>query len=157
MLLLAGTIVLATGGAEVLTQLFGTRVFLVPTDQDWRYLAVKDAPYLAIVLMTFLSAPLPEELIFRGLPLALVLGINRHAPHSRYLRPIICAIIIGGFLAMFADIHSDSGDLNVLTAAWSGAVYFAVAFLTRSLWIPIAAHFFNNLFVFGQWLGWWQL
>lgn len=153
--LLLTAVVLTTGGQELLTHLYWKDLALIPRDQDWRYLAVHDAPEAAVVLMTLLNAPIPEELLYRGMPLALVLSLNRHAPHSRYLRSIITTIIIVSALAAFSTGHSESGALNVLTTAWSGTIYLAVTFLTRSLWIPIAIHFLHNLYVYSQWLDWW--
>lgn len=150
---LAVIVVLDSAGVQLIVDTFGEHLSLVGVHEDWRYLAIEGAPPLSVVLMTFLSAPVAEEVAFRGLPLALI-TVTALIPRLRRWQPLVTSGIAIVAVTAFAFNHHAFGALNVATTAWSGALYMATALLTRSLYIPIAAHFATNLLVFAQWLDW---
>lgn len=155
-LLLAGIIMLDYAGSQLIMHALGGQLSLVPLHEDWRYLAVRDATPAVVVVSTLLGAPVPEEVIFRGSTLLLIAFVHRSS-HLRQWHPLIIMGIVISIIVLFASIHLPSGTLNVATTAWSGTLYTFAALLTRSLLLPIAAHFAYNLSAFGQWLDWWDL
>lgn len=84
------------------------------------------------------SAPLFEELLFRGL---------LYVTLRTRLRPVAAALVSGGLFAM-VHLYSVGGFLEVF---WTGCVFALGYEKCRSLWPCILAHGFNNLIVFG-WL-----
>ena len=155
-LLLTFTILLDSAGTRLVTDVFSSNLPLIALHDDWRYLAIKDAPPISVVFMSLLSAPVAEEVFFRGLPLAL-LTLVWATPRLHRWQPLVSTGIVLVGVTAFAWHHEPSGALNIATAAWSGSLYIATAMLTRRLWIPVAAHFVHNLLVFAQWLDWWQM
>jgi len=76
------------------------------------------------------TAPLCEELFFRGLIHHGLSGVWSHAP----------ATIASGFI--FAAYHLDLGVLIPFTAV--GAMYAWAFQESESIWVPICAHFIAN-------------
>ena len=87
---------------------------------------------LAMVLVGMLSAPVVEELAFRGLLLPNLM--HRVAPRAAVL----------GSAALFALVHLEP----TMLIQFGAGILFAVAYLeTRSLWVSMAMHLTNNALV----------
>ncbi|MFJ9371512.1 CPBP family intramembrane glutamic endopeptidase [Nocardia sp. NPDC101769] len=76
----------------------------------------------AAVLVPLFGAALPEEVLFRSLPLS----IARHWPR----RYVLIVVVSAGLLALFAFTHMQYGWLNVISASVGGAIYTALATYT---------------------------
>ncbi|GAB4590282.1 hypothetical protein Ntsu_81140 [Nocardia sp. IFM 10818] len=80
----------------------------------------------AAVLAPLFGAALPEELVFRSIPLA----VQRRWPRRAGLIAAVTAVLV----PVFALTHIQFGWVNVVSAGLGGAVYSALALYTRSLW-----------------------
>ena len=85
------------------------------------------------LLVMALVAALSEELFFRGLLQQMFIK-NRLNPH---LAIIITAILFSAFHLQF---------FGFLPRLFLGIVLGYLYYITQNLWVPIAAHFFNNAF-----------
>lgn len=140
-------------GHHLILNLFADSLTVLPRDQDPRYYQLRDAPVASALAMIPLRAPIPEELVFRGLPLLFITTAQRHfTPRRAHLFAAVIGVLS---VVAFAIIHIDGGTGNVLTAGLSGTLYLLVALATRSVLVPIAAHTAHNVYVYGVWLDWW--
>ena len=94
------------------------------------------APFLYTVLAYAALPAICEELLFRGI---LSAEYDRHG----------CAVSVLAGTLFFTCIHFQFGGLPVYL--FSGVVLSMTAYLTRSVWGAVLAHFLYNLFgLFGQ-------
>lgn len=88
------------------------------------------------VMGSALSIAIYEEIIFRGLLLALLCRIV-----GMWKGVVLCALL-------FALAHFESGSVILLLKAFvAGCVFTALLFVFKSLWAPIGAHFGYNIAV----------
>jgi membrane protease YdiL (CAAX protease family) len=86
------------------------------------------------IMLVLLSAPLTEELLYRGILFPALCRIA--SPHT--------AAIFSGLL--FGAIHIEA--LTILPLAFLGYLLALSYYYTRSIWVPIALHIANNLFAY---------
>lgn len=114
---------------------------------DARYDAVAMTPRWVAPVFFAIYAPAAEELIYRGMLLA-VCAIAAVTIRSRSIRIIvvITALLSSSFL--FGIVHLHWSLANAAAAAATGLIYGTIAVLVRSLWAPIIAHALYNALIF---------
>lgn len=119
------------------------QIFNIPERHDEQMEAYLRLPYgwIAILLLTFIFAPIIEELTFRGL-------IQRAL--ERRFTPLVA---IMGAAAVFALVHGD-GEM-IVPHFLGGLVYGYAVFATRTVWAGVIMHAGHNVLTvaLGQWIG----
>lgn len=126
-------------GSTILLTLIGT--LLVGLSADWTLEilgvssggATKGAPSMAVILSSVLVYPILEELVFRGIVLE----------HLLQKVPAWAAI---GISSLWFGLYHLNPEQIVGTFVLGG-LFAYLYYRTRSLWLPIIAHVFNNLLV----------
>jgi membrane protease YdiL (CAAX protease family) len=85
------------------------------------------------VLLALLPAAAVEELLFRSLPLG---GLGWLVPPQWLLWPLAL---------FFGLLHWPQGPWGVLGTALAGIALSLLFLATRSLWVPLAAHYVMNV------------
>ncbi len=112
-----------------------------PPSQDSTVGAVRDAPLLGQVALSFFVAALPEELVFRGA--LLVYLLRREAASGRRTVAAVAATSL-----LFGLLHAPAGAEAFAQTSVSSVVYATLAVLSRSLWPAVAAHGTFDVIVF---------
>jgi membrane protease YdiL (CAAX protease family) len=115
-----------------------------PTDA--RFEAVAGAPAWVPPVFFAVYAAAPEELLHRGLLLAVVAVVTASTT-NRWVR---VAVIVTALIAtswIFGLGHLGWSLLNAVSAGVTGAMFGAVAIATRSMWAAIVAHALFNVLV----------
>ncbi|HFD1766437.1 TPA: lysostaphin resistance A-like protein, partial [Enterococcus hirae] len=106
-----------------------------------------DYPDMANLLFfdSVFSAPLMEEVIFRGLLLNAILFIGLNLGISKRFLFIVFIIITS---LLFGCAHQSNNMLTFIYFALGGLNLGVIYLMSGNLLAPIIVHFFNNLMVF---------
>lgn len=114
---------------------------------DARFDAVAASPEWVRPAFFAIYAPLPEELLYRGLLLAICAAATALVA-SRSIRAVVFVVALLGTSLIFGLAHIDWSLLNAASAAATGLVYGAAALVTRSLWPAVIGHALHNVLIF---------
>ncbi len=94
---------------------------------------------LGALNVAFLSAALPEELMFRSW---ILVGRRFLAVERRGVNGLILAALIAASVIPFAFAHQTYGEVNIVSALGGGLLFALLAVGSRSLWPAVLAHGF---------------
>ncbi|MFW6690714.1 type II CAAX prenyl endopeptidase Rce1 family protein [Streptomyces sp. MAR4 CNX-425] len=147
---------LCTAAAELLARVPALSASATPASEDPRYTAVAGTSTAVQLLDAALSAPVPEELLFRA-PLLLLLTFlatprgRETIPTPLLRRTTLTAAAALSALA-FTTGHEIGGPVNVIFAAFLAAVTTALLLWRRSVVPCVVAHTVHNTAVTALWL-----
>lgn len=114
---------------------------------DARNDAVAAAPGWVAPVFFATYSPAPEELIYRGMLLA-VCAVAAATIRSRSIRVTVVISALLSSSLVFGMAHLDWSLANAASAAATGLIYGGLAVVVRSLWAPIIAHGLYNALIF---------
>ena len=123
------------GGVAMAALLVGSADLLITTLTGTRRVVGLGFPWLSVLIL-FTPAVLHEELLFRGYAFQKL--AEKHI-----------GLALGASSLIFAALHLGNdhvGPLALLNILLAGILLGAFYIVTRSLWFPIAAHWFWNVF-----------